>query len=142
MNVPRWLAVLVPTRRKLFLLVGHVCVLLGLIALILPVIPTSPFLILGAACYARSSEKFYNMLIENRHFGAAILKWERERCMERKIKIGAILLLAAAFLGSTFLFLQTPTARTIMLGTGLALMLMVYFIPTCRDTEHDGQTSA
>ena len=132
MSRSKWLDDISPVRRRLFLLSGHICAALGIIAIILPVIPTSPFLILAAACYARSSEKFYNMLIENKYFGAEILRWEKERCMRKEVKVYAMLLIAVVFSISTFLFLQSGIARGIMLGAGLAVLIFLYSIPVCR----------
>ncbi len=123
-----------PVRRRLLLLSGHICAGLGAVALILPIIPTSPFLILAAACYARSSEKFYNMLIKNKYFGADILRWERERCMRKQVKLRAMLLIAVVFSISAFLFLQAGVARALMLSTGLLIIIFLYSVPTC---HHD-----
>lgn len=132
MSKPEWLHAISPVRRRLLLLSGHICAVLGVIAIILPIIPTSPFLILAAACYARSSERFYNMLIKNKYFGADIVRWERERCMRKKVKLRAMLLIAVVFSISAFLFLQTEIARVLMLATGLIVLIILYAIPTCR----------
>ena len=114
------------------LLVGHLSLLFGLIALILPVIPTSPFLVVAAACYARTSPRFRKLLVENRHVGPAILKWERDRCLELKDKVLFILILAIAFSSSAFLFMETQLSRLTMLGVGLIAIIYVSSIKTCK----------
>ena len=114
------------------LLVGHLSLLLGLIALILPVIPTSPFLVVAAACYARTSPRFRKLLIENRHVGPAILQWERDRCLKLKHKITFILILAIAFSSSAFLFMETQATKLIMLGVGLVAIVYVGSIKICK----------
>ena len=114
------------------LLIGHLSLLFGLIALLLPVIPTSPFLVVAAACYARTSPRFRKLLVENRHVGPAILKWERDKCLELKHKILFILILAIAFSSSAFLFMETQFTKLIMLGVGLLAIIYVSSIKTCR----------
>lgn len=115
------------------LLVGHFSLLLGLIALLLPVIPTSPFLVVAAACYARTSPRFRKLLVENRHVGPAILQWEQCRCIELKHKILFIVILAIAFSSSAFLFMETQFAKLTMLVVGLIAMAYVASIKTCVD---------
>jgi len=119
-------------KRRLFFAAGHICTFLGVIALILPLIPTSPFLIVGAACYARSSEKFYRLLLGNRYFGPVIRQWEQNRCLERRVKLTAFAVLAAAFLSSAFLFLDTWPGRGLVILVGMIAILCVAGIPTCR----------
>ena len=114
------------------LLVGHLSLLFGLIALILPVVPTSPFLVVAAACYARTSPRFRKLLVENRHVGPAILKWERDRCLELKHKVLFVLTLAIAFSTSAFLFMETQLSRLTMLGVGLIAIVYVSSIKTCK----------
>lgn len=128
-----------PLKRRLLFAAGHVCVLLGLLALLLPVIPTSPFLIVGAACYARSSEKFYHLLLQNKYCGPMIRQWEHNRCIERRFKLAASALLAAAFLSSSFLFLDGWLARALLLAFGLAAIAFVASVPTCPDAAQSGQ---
>lgn len=122
-------------KRRLFFAAGHICTFLGVIALILPLIPTSPFLVVGAACYARSSEKFYRLLLTNRYFGPMIRQWEQNRCLEKRVKLTAVAVLAAAFLSSAFLFLETWTARGLVILVGLAAILCVAGISTCRGED-------
>lgn len=113
------------------LLVGHLSLLLGLIALLLPVIPTSPFLVVAAACYARTSPRFRKLLIENRHVGPAILEWERNKCLELKHKILFVLILVVAFSSSIFLFMETQFAKLSMLAVASLAVIFVISIRTC-----------
>ena len=87
-----------PFQHGMVLFVGHVSVVLGVTALILPVVPTTPFLILAAACYARTSENFYNRLLANKYFGPGIARWQHERCMEKKAKFTANFAIGSGFL--------------------------------------------
>jgi uncharacterized membrane protein YbaN (DUF454 family) len=70
--------------RILLVIVGTVCVGLGIVGIFMPVLPTTPFLLLAAACYARSSPRFHSWLLNNKWFGSYIRNY-----LERKgITIG------------------------------------------------------
>ena len=58
--------------KALYFTGGTISLILGIIGIVLLILPTTPFLLLAAACYARSSEKFYNWLLNNRILGSYI----------------------------------------------------------------------
>ncbi len=76
--------------RAVFLLLGHLCVGLGVLGIFLPVMPTTVFLLGAAACYARASAGFYNRLLNSRVFGPIIADWRHHRSMTWKAKAYAI----------------------------------------------------
>jgi len=63
---------------------------LGIIGIFLPLLPTTPFLLLAAACYARSSKRFYNWLLNNKWFGNYIKNYRERKGIPLKIKIISI----------------------------------------------------
>ena len=65
--------------RSFWIIGGTVCVGLGILGIILPILPTSPFLLLAAFCYARGSERFYDWLVNRSYFGGYIRNY-REGC--------------------------------------------------------------
>ena len=81
------------TKRKLLIGAGTLSTGIGIIGIFIPLLPTTPFLLLAAACYTRSSERFYQWLIHNRIFGAYVRNYIEGRGMPVKIKIFIILLL-------------------------------------------------
>ena len=76
--------------RILLIFAGTICLFLGLIGVIIPILPTTPFLLLAAACYARSSKKFYDLLMTNRVFGAYLSNYRNGRGLPLKIKVFTI----------------------------------------------------
>lgn len=56
----------------------------------LPLVPTTPFVLLATACFARSSEKWHQWMLDNPTFGPMIQNWERHRCINRRVKLIAI----------------------------------------------------
>lgn len=79
--------------RQLLIVAGTVFAAIGIVGIFIPILPTTPFLLLAAACYMRSSERFYRWLLNNRLFGAYIRNYIEGRGMPLKIKIITILLL-------------------------------------------------
>ncbi len=80
-------------KRRLLIGAGTLSTGLGIIGVFIPILPTTPFLLLAAACYMRSSERFYHWLINNRIFGAYVRNYIEGRGISIRIKIFTILLL-------------------------------------------------
>lgn len=85
------------TTRYLLLACGWLSFGLGVIGVVLPLLPTTPFMLLAAACFSRSSERFHRWLLNNRVFGKIIRDWESERAMDKTIKIRVLILVAITF---------------------------------------------
>lgn len=119
-----------PSIRVALVLAGSVFVLVGLAGIFLPVLPTTPFLLLAAACYARASRRFYNALLNNRLFGPAILEWQQHRSIAWRTKIAAIALMALTLAASTVFFVQDPWLRALLAVLGLTLAVYMYWIPS------------
>ena len=69
--------------RWLFLFLGTLFFVLGLIGIVLPVLPTTPFVLLAAACWAKGSDKFHQWLINHRIFGKMVTDWQQKRAIPR-----------------------------------------------------------
>lgn len=105
-------------------------VAVGLAGIFLPVLPTTPFLLLAAACYARASRRFYNALLNNRLFGPAILEWRQHRSIPWRTKWTAIVLVTVTFAISIVFFVQDARLRTLLALFGLTLAAYLYRIPS------------
>jgi len=81
------------TKRRLLIGAGTLSTGIGIIGAFIPILPTTPFLLLAASCYMRSSERFYQGLINNRVFGAYVRNYIEGRGMPARMKILTILLL-------------------------------------------------
>ncbi len=75
-----------PWQRGLLVVAGTLSLGLGILGIPLPLLPTTPFLLLSAWCYARSSERFYVWLINHRVFGRHISNYREHRGMSRQLK--------------------------------------------------------
>ncbi len=66
---------------------GILCLGLGLVGVVIPGLPTTPFMILAAACFAHSSERFYNWILNHRTFGKLVRRFRAGKGIPLKIKI-------------------------------------------------------
>ena len=83
--------------RWLWLALGLVCVGLGIVGAVLPLMPTTVFLILAAACFARSSPRLEAWLLDHKHFGPTLRAWRANGAIPRKGKIAACVGIALGF---------------------------------------------
>ena len=101
-------------KKRALIIAGTLSVGLGILGIFLPVLPTTPFLLLAAACYARSSERFYNWLLNNRWFGNYIKNYREKRGLTLKVKVLTISLLWIA-IGYSIFRVDILTVRIILI---------------------------
>jgi len=87
-------------KRITLIILGWTCIVLGLIGVLLPVMPTTPFILLAAWCFARSSEKFHQWLLDNRFFGQIIKDWESGKGIPLFVRNYAIVMAWVGLIGS------------------------------------------
>ena len=88
--------------RVVWIALGLMAVGLGILGLALPLLPTTPFMLLAAGCFAKSSPRLHGWLIDHRIFGPAIRNWQVNRAISTKAKRMALTAMAAAFGVSVF----------------------------------------
>lgn len=118
--------------KTLYLVAGMACVGLGVLGILLPVVPTTPFLLLAAACYARSSERFYVWLLTNRIFGSYIRDWRDNRGLSVPVKLWVIAVLATT-MGLSIYFVPLVPVRILLALTGLGVSVYILRLPTKRN---------
>jgi len=86
--------------RILLVIAGTFFVGLGIVGIFVPVLPTTPFLLLAAACYARSSQRFYGWLLNNKWFGSYIRNYLERKGVPLRVKVVTITILWITIGGS------------------------------------------
>jgi len=110
--------------RRALIAAGFLFVGLGILGIFLPVLPTTPFLLLAAACFARSSQKFYNWLLNNRWFGRYIRNYREGKGIPLRVKIITILLLWVTILISAY-FVSIIYVRIILILVAIGVTIHV-----------------
>jgi hypothetical protein len=114
--------------RALLVVAGSFFTGLGILGIFLPLLPTTPFLLLAAACYARSSEKFYHRLLNNKWFGIYIKNYREGKGIPLKVKISAISLLWLTIVLSAIFATDNLFIRIILLVIATGVTLHIAFI--------------
>jgi uncharacterized membrane protein YbaN (DUF454 family) len=115
-------------KRRLLLAAGTLCTGLGIIGIFVPILPTTPFLLLAAACYMRSSERFYRWLTNNRVFGAYVRNYIEGRGMPLRIKVFTILLLWLAIGLSIAFAVESLVIRIILVSIAVGVTVHIVLI--------------
>jgi len=116
--------------RILLLGCGFLFTFFAFLGAILPLVPTTPFLILAAACFYRSSERFYNLIMYNRYFGHYLRDYKSGMGIPLRVKISAILFLWISTLVSVFLFIPYLWLEILVIAVNIAITVHLYFIRT------------
>lgn len=109
--------------RAFFIVLGTVFLGLGALGLVLPVLPTTPFVLLAAACYLRASERLHRWLVTSRTFGPTILAWQDHGAIPTRAKAIAIVLIALTFALSVLFFVEPLLLRAALVVLGIVLVV-------------------
>jgi len=118
--------------RRLLIFLGSIFVGLGILAAFLPILPTTPFLLLAAACYARSSKRFYHWLLNNKWFGSYIRDYREGKKIPLKVKIFTVSLLWITMLVSAIFATNVAYIRIILIVIAFAVTIHILSLRTSR----------
>lgn len=125
------------TRRWIWFGAGVLALGAGAIGAVLPVMPTTVFMILAAACFARSSPQIEAWIIDHPRFGTAVRDWRASQVIPRYAKLAAVLGMSFGFSITLMSGLIAPFAL-VLLGAGL--LLVAIWIITRPESVPDGAT--
>jgi uncharacterized membrane protein YbaN (DUF454 family) len=115
--------------RWLLVASGSLLATLAAVGAFLPVLPTTPFLLLAAACFARSSPAFHRRLLANRVFGPYLEQWQHDHSVPRDAKRKAYGLVVVAFALSIWL-VDATWLRVTLAVLGVLLVALLAWLPT------------
>ncbi|MEN8163654.1 MAG: YbaN family protein [Acidobacteriota bacterium] len=107
-----------------YVLIGHTSLALGFIGIFLPLLPTTPFVLLAAACYSRGSERFHTWIHEHRRFGPMITSWRDHRAIGPRAKVAAAIVLAISITVSAVRLLFPWNLVAIVLGAAMLTFIL------------------
>lgn len=108
-------------RKTALIIFGSLFILLGVIGIFLPLLPTTPFILLGAACYMKGSQKLYNWLINNKLFGIYIKHYYEGKGIAPNIKLITIVFLWTSILFSVIFVVPVQHFRIILIFIAIAV---------------------
>jgi len=118
--------------RGILITAGTLFVGLGVLGIFLPLLPTTPFLLLAAACYAKSSKRFYSWLLSNKWFGNYIKNYREKKGVPLKVKLSSISLLWITILFSVVFVVDILLFRIILILIAAGVTIHILYIRTLR----------
>jgi uncharacterized membrane protein YbaN (DUF454 family) len=90
-------------RRFLWNAAGGLSLVLGAIGILLPLLPTTPFILLASACFLRGSPGFHQWLLRNKYLGPVLIEWQLHRSISATVRIKGLILILASFAFSIYM---------------------------------------
>lgn len=117
--------------KLLLIFIGTVSLILGIIGLFVPGMPTTPFILLTAGCYVKSSDKLYHYLMKNKLVGTYITDFRLKKGLTRKSKIYAICMMWFMIALSCSFFIVPFSSKLIVSVIGvIGTIVMGFIVPT------------
>lgn len=122
-------------KKSLFIFLGTISLILGIIGLFLPVLPTTPFLLLTAWLYAKSSQRLYYWLLNNKYFGDYIRRYREGLGIPLKTKIIGVSSLWITILISIIFIISLITIKIFLLIIAIAVTYHILSKPTYKNKK-------
>ena len=122
-------ALLKLSHKILWFFFGGFFLLLGIIGIVLPLLPTTPFVLLASACFMRASPKIHLWLISHRYLGPPIVEWQSKKTINKKIKKKAVIMIVGSFVLSICIA-PVIWVKGIIAVIGIALLIWFSKIPS------------
>lgn len=108
---------------------GCLSVVLGIVGIFLPLLPTTPFLLLSAYCFSKSSPKLHNWLIQNKVLGPIVLDWEKHGVIRRKVKWTATISMLAMVSYPLVYMIDLNWVRAIVILIMVSVLMFIWSRP-------------
>jgi hypothetical protein len=122
-------------KKGIFVVVGTISLGLGAVGVFLPVLPTTPFLLLSAACYYKGSERMHRWLLSNKLFGSYIRNYKEGRGISQTGKIFALFLLWTTICCSALFMMNNYIVQIVLVAIAIAVTIHIMTLPTFRKSE-------
>jgi uncharacterized membrane protein YbaN (DUF454 family) len=126
--------------RVLLVIAGTLSLALGIIGIFLPLLPTTPFLLLASACYVRGSERLHRWLLAQGKLGAAIRRYEEGQGIPLRGKVLAMLMMWPSIAFGAWK-VESPILKALMVAIALGVTVWIWRLPTWRAPRADGPAS-
>ena len=118
-----------PIKQKIMISVGFVSILIGVLGIFIPLLPTTPFLLLSGFLFSKSSSKFHYWLLNHKYLGKYLKNYSEKKGIPIKAKLFTILLLWITITTSTILFIEVIWVKLLLLIIAIAVTVHLIVIP-------------
>jgi uncharacterized membrane protein YbaN (DUF454 family) len=119
--------------RIMYVALGSIALGLGVLGIFLPVLPTTPFLLLAAALYCKGSPRLYRWLLESKHLGPYIRNFREQRAIPLRVKVISISMMWATIVLSAFLAVNVWWLRVLLFAVAAAVTWHILSFRTLRN---------
>lgn len=126
--------------RVLLIIAGTISLILGIVGIVIPLLPTTPFLLLAAACYVRGSTRLYDWLLNSKYLGSYIRNYREKRAIPLRTKIGALTLLWLSIGYSVLFVVEMWWVKILLLSIASGVSIHIYKLNTLlelNESEHE-----
>lgn len=117
-------------KKTLFLILGILSLVLGFVGIFLPILPTTPFAILAAYFFSKSSKKLHDWLLNQRTFGPLVKDWEKYGVIRMRAKILATVMMVLLF-SYTLIFVNVgPIIKGVVATIGVSVLAFIWTRPS------------
>ena len=124
-------------QKRIFLLLGIICLVLAYIGSALPGIPGTPFILLTAFFFFRSSDKMYNWLRRQKLFGRLIREYEKDSTIPLRLRILVLIPFWISIIVAEFIFVRTVLTGILLAAAGIIISLIVIFVKRSSTKSND-----
>ncbi len=121
-------------------IIGSIAVVLAILGIFLPLLPTTPFLLLASACYMRGSQRLHRWLLANRVFGEYLRNFEDKKGMPRKAKIMTLALLWVSMAFSIYT-VDPLLVKGILFSIGIGVTVLILRLKTLESIAREGDAA-
>ena len=116
----------------ILIILGTISLILGIIGIFLPILPTTPFLLLTATLYSYSSPKLYNKLIKSKHLGSYIVQFRENKSLPLRTKVLSLLIMWSSLLYTTFFIIEMIIVRVILIIIAMGITIHILSFKTLK----------
>jgi uncharacterized protein len=123
-------------KKAALIIIGSLSLLSGVIGIFLPLLPTTPLLLLSAGCYFKSSDKLYLALINNKYLGTYIKNYQENNAISKKTKLIALSFLWISIVSSVVFLITKLFLRIMLVVIASAVTFHILKLNTLEDNEN------
>lgn len=122
------------TKKFILISIGWLALVLGVVGIVLPLLPTTPFVLLAAACFANSSPRFHDWLLTHKFFGPIIRNFKSGRGVPRKVRNNTIILIWLT-MSISMIIIANIWSTVLLVTIGLSVTIYLLRLPSYETTS-------